>query len=65
LVGGLVIIEVIFSLPGIGQMLLSAVLFKDMPVLQSGVLLVALAVTIMNLLVDISYSIIDPRIRCA
>ena len=63
LIGGLVIIEVVFSLPGIGQMLLNAVLFKDMPVLQSGVLLVALAVTIMNLLVDISYSIIDPRIR--
>jgi peptide/nickel transport system permease protein len=34
-----------------------------MPVLQSGVLLVALAVTVMNLLVDISYSLIDPRIR--
>jgi len=63
LIGGLVIIEVVFSLPGIGQMLLNAVLFKDMPVLQSGVLLVALAVTVMNLLVDISYSLIDPRIR--
>jgi peptide/nickel transport system permease protein len=63
LIGGLVIIEVVFSLPGIGQMLLNAVLFKDMPVLQSGVLLVALAVTLINLLVDLSYSLIDPRIR--
>jgi peptide/nickel transport system permease protein len=63
LIGGLVIIEVVFSLPGIGQMLLNAVIFKDMPVLQSGVLLVALAVTTINLLVDLSYSIIDPRIR--
>lgn len=63
LIGGLVIIEVVFSLPGIGQMLLNAVLFKDMPVLQSGVLLVAFAVTLINLLVDLSYSFIDPRIR--
>jgi len=62
LIGGLVIIEVVFSLPGIGQMLLNAVLFKDMPVLQSGVLLVAFAVTLINLLVDLSYSLIDPRI---
>ncbi len=65
LVGGLVIIEVVFSLPGIGQMLLNAVLFKDMPVLQSGILLVALAVTLLNLLVDLSYSLIDPRIHYA
>ena len=63
LIGGLVIIEVVFSLPGIGQMLLNAVLFKDMPVLQSGVLLVAFAVTLINLLVDLSYSVIDPRIH--
>ena len=62
LIAGLVIIEVVFSLPGIGQMLLNAVLFKDMPVLQSGVLLVAFAVTLINLLVDLSYSLIDPRI---
>lgn len=63
LIGGLVIIEVVFSLPGIGQMLLNAVIFKDMPVLQSGVFLVALAVTGINLLVDLSYALIDPRIH--
>ncbi len=63
LIGGLVIIEVVFSLPGIGQMLMNAVIFQDIPVLQSGVLLVALSVTILNLLADISYSFLDPRIR--
>ncbi|HTU02209.1 MAG TPA: ABC transporter permease subunit, partial [Candidatus Sulfotelmatobacter sp.] len=63
LIGGVVIVEVVFSLPGIGQMLLNAVLFKDLPVLQSGVLLVALSVTVLNLLVDVSYSLIDPRIQ--
>jgi ABC-type dipeptide/oligopeptide/nickel transport system permease component len=63
LIGGLVIIEVVFSLPGIGQMLMNAVIFQDIPVLQSGVLLVALSVTLINLLADISYSFLDPRIR--
>lgn len=63
LIGGLVIIEMVFSLPGIGRMLLNAVVFQDIPVLQSGVLLVALSVTMLNLIADISYSFLDPRIR--
>ncbi len=63
LIGGIVIIEVVFSLPGIGRLLMNAVLFNDFPVLQAGVLLVALAVTFLNLLADISYSFLDPRIR--
>lgn len=65
LIGGIVIIEVVFSLPGIGRLLLNAVLFNDFPVLQTGVLLVALAVTLLNFLADISYSFLDPRIRHA
>jgi peptide/nickel transport system permease protein len=65
LIGGIVIIEVVFSLPGIGRLLMNAVLFNDFPVLQTGVLLVALAVTFLNLLADISYSFLDPRIRHA
>jgi len=63
LIGGLVIIEMVFSLPGIGRMLLNAVVFQDIPVLQSGVLLVALSVTMLNLVADITYSFLDPRIR--
>jgi len=63
LIGGLVIIEMVFSLPGIGRMLLNAVVFQDIPVLQSGVLLVALSVTVFNLIADITYSYLDPRIR--
>jgi peptide/nickel transport system permease protein len=63
LIGGLVIIEMVFSLPGIGRMLLNAVVFQDIPVLQSGVLLVALSVTMLNLAADITYSFLDPRIR--
>lgn len=63
LIGGIVIIEVVFSVPGIGRLLMNAVLFNDFPVLQMGVLLVAFAVTFINLLADISYSFLDPRIR--
>lgn len=63
LIGGIVVIEVVFSLPGIGRLLMNAVLFNDFPVLQTGVLLVALAVTFLNLLADVSYSFLDPRIR--
>ncbi|MEM2914568.1 MAG: ABC transporter permease [Candidatus Bathyarchaeia archaeon] len=63
LIGGIVIIEVVFSVPGIGRLLMNAVLFNDFPVLQTGVLLVAFAVTFLNLLADISYSFLDPRIR--
>jgi len=59
LIGGIVIIEVVFSLPGIGRLLMNAVLFNDFPVLQTGVLLVALAVTFLNLLADVSYSFLD------
>jgi len=54
-----VIIEVVFSVPGIGRLLMNAVLFNDFPVLQTGVLLVAFAVTFVNLLADISYSFLD------
>ena len=63
LIGGIVIIEVVFSLPGIGSMLMNAILMQDIPVLQSGVLLVAVSVTFLNLLADISYSFLDPRIQ--
>ncbi len=63
LIGGIVIIEVVFSLPGIGSMLMNAILMQDIPVLQSGVLLVAISVTFLNLLADISYSFLDPRIQ--
>ena len=65
LIGGLVIVEIVFSLPGIGRLLMNAVLFQDYPVLQTGVLLVATAVTVLNLLADLSYSVLDPRIKYA
>ena len=63
LIGGVVVVELVFSLSGIGRLLMNAILFQDYPVLQTGLVMVAFSVTIMNLLADISYSFLDPRVR--
>ncbi len=63
LVGGTVILEAIFSLPGMGNYLLTSIQQRDYPVVQAIVLLTAVIVVVSNLVVDVSYSLIDPRIR--
>ena len=61
--GGSVIMERIFTLPGIGNYILDGMLRRDFPVVQSVVLAFAAAVIMVNLLVDLSYGWLDPRIR--
>ncbi len=63
LMGGLVIIEVVFSLPGIGTLGFEAIQVRDYPVVQGVVFFTALLFIGANLMVDLSYAIIDPRIR--
>ena len=63
LLGGAVLTETVFSWPGIGTALLKAILARDFPMIQGGVLLVAVCFTLVNLFVDILYAYIDPRIR--
>ncbi len=63
LIGGAVVIEQVFSLPGIGQLALTAFSNRDYPIIQGVVLLVAAGFVLINLLVDVLYSILDPRIR--
>ena len=63
LLGGAFITEVIFSWPGIGQLAVNSILQRDFPVVQGTVLLVTIAFVLTNLLVDIAYAWIDPRIR--
>ena len=63
LLGGAVIIETIFAFPGIGSALLTAVNQRDYPVVQGVTLVVALAFTFSNLLVDVAYTWLNPRIR--
>ena len=63
LVGGAVVIETVFNIPGLGRLIISAVLRRDYPVIQGVVLLIAVSYTVINLLVDLAYLVIDPRIR--
>jgi peptide/nickel transport system permease protein len=61
--GGSVLIETVFNVPGFGRLLVQSVLAQDFQIVQGGVLVIATIVVISNLLVDISYGWLDPRIR--
>ena len=63
LIGGLVVVETIFSLPGMGRLVLDSVISRDYPVVQGAVMMMAVVFVLANLLVDLSYAVIDPRIR--
>lgn len=63
LIGGTVIIETVFTLPGVGRFLVDAITRRDYPVVQTIIVLSALAFVIINLLVDVLYAWLDPRIR--
>jgi ABC-type dipeptide/oligopeptide/nickel transport system permease component len=65
LVSGAVVVETVFAWNGVGDLLVGATLRRDYPVLQFGVLVVASAVIIVNLLVDLTYALVDPRVRLA
>ncbi len=63
MLGGAFVIEVVFAWPGIGRAVVEAVFSRDFPVVQAGVVLAAVVFVVVNLLVDLSYGLIDPRIR--
>lgn len=63
LLGGSVIVETLFSIPGLGQFILDGINQRDYPVVQGGVLFIAVVFVLVNLLVDIIYTWIDPRIK--
>ncbi len=63
LLGGSVLVESIFAVPGVGKMMVDAIKQRNYPVVQGGVLTIALAFSFINLLVDILYAYVDPRIR--
>jgi peptide/nickel transport system permease protein len=58
-----VVTETIFSIPGIGQLLTSAIFNRDYPLIQGGLLLVTIFIMIVNIVVDIAYAWVDPRVR--
>jgi peptide/nickel transport system permease protein len=65
LFGGAVVVETIFSIPGVGRLAVDSIYFRDFPMVQGVVLVLALAVVLANLVTDILYGYIDPRIRYA
>lgn len=65
LIGGTVIIETVFSLPGLSRMVLSAVAAREVIVVQSTVMIIVAFVMLLNLIVDLLYGVLDPRVRLA
>ena len=63
LLGGAVVVETVFARDGIGRMLVNGILQKDFPVVQGSVLVVAIAYSLTNLLADLSYAALDPRVQ--
>lgn len=63
LLAGAAVIETVFTLPGLGRLLVDAILARDYPVVQGAVLFIALVYVAINLLVDLAYPILDPRVR--
>ncbi len=63
LLSGAILTESVFAIPGMGSWLANAIEVRDYPVLQGGILFIAIIFVLVNLVVDVSYALIDPRIR--
>jgi peptide/nickel transport system permease protein len=63
LLSGSVVIETVYSIPGMGRLLTSAIFGRDYPVIQGGLLVTAAVLVLLNLVVDVLYAVIDPRIQ--
>jgi peptide/nickel transport system permease protein len=65
ILGGVVVVETLFAIPGLGRTLLAAIQARDYPVLQGALLVAVLVALLVNLIVDMLYAAIDPRVRGA
>ncbi len=63
LLGGALLIEIVFDIPGVGRLNYDALMHADFPIIEGTVLLAALFIVVANILVDISYAYLDPRVR--
>jgi peptide/nickel transport system permease protein len=63
LIGGVVVTESVYSIPGLGRLTVDAVLARDYPTVQAVILIFSVVYVLINLLVDLSYTLFDPRIR--
>jgi peptide/nickel transport system permease protein len=65
LIGGLIVTETVFNIPGVARFLVEAVRSRDYPIVQNLVMFIAVIVVTINFLVDMAYTLFDPRIRYA
>jgi len=65
LIGGSVLVETVFSWPGVGQLIYQGISQRDFPIIQAGVLVISILFVLINLIVDILHAVVDPRIRQA
>lgn len=63
LIGGLIVTETVFNIPGVARFLVEAIQWRDYPIVQNLVMLIALITVVVNLIVDLLYAVLDPRIR--
>jgi peptide/nickel transport system permease protein len=63
LIGGAIVTESVYNIPGLGRLVVDAVLARDFPTIQGVILLFSFVYVLLNLLVDVSYTLFDPRIR--
>jgi peptide/nickel transport system permease protein len=63
LMGGLIVTETVFNIPGVARFLVEAIRWRDYPMVQNLVMFIALVVVTVNLIVDLAYMFVDPRIR--
>lgn len=63
LVGGLIVTETVFNIPGVARFLVEAILWRDYPIVQNLVMLIAVVVVVVNFVVDMLYAVLDPRIK--
>jgi peptide/nickel transport system permease protein len=63
MIGGAVVTETVFGLPGVGNLVVSAVIRRDYPVIQGALLVVAVIYVLINFAIDLLYTVVDPRVK--
>jgi peptide/nickel transport system permease protein len=63
IVNGAVIVETVFGFPGVGKLMIDAITQRDFTIVQAAVLVTAIAIFLLNILIDLAYAMLDPRIR--
>ena len=63
LIGGLIVTETVFNIPGVARFLVEAIRWRDYPIVQNLVMFIALVVVTVNFIVDMAYIVLDPRIK--